>query len=221
MPGSAGTPRKKLDITVGINENQELVVFGRSDEPEVIAQVSDIPDVKDFVDKDGKLREGVYKGYRSPDKAVRMLLAFQYRKQGHSYRWIGTKLNVSPVTVIKWISKMLDKVAKQTALESKHLITMELTRLDRMLKYLDDQVREGNTLSIQAALKIMERRSKYLGLDQPAKSLIGEDPENPFDSEMAKQETLTLLKKLAGKSDTEENESCQIDSNPPEQTTDE
>ena len=46
---------------------------------------------------------------------------------------------------------------------------MELARLDAMLSALDDKIEAGDTKAIGTALRIMDRRAKYLGLDGPIK----------------------------------------------------
>lgn len=49
---------------------------------------------------------------------------------------------------------------------------LEEMRLDRMLSALDEGVEGGDPTAINAALRIMERRAKLLGLDAPAKQEV-------------------------------------------------
>lgn len=49
---------------------------------------------------------------------------------------------------------------------------LEVLRLDRMLCALDDEVDRGDPTAINTAIRIMERRSKLLGLDAPDKSEV-------------------------------------------------
>ena len=56
------------------------------------------------------------------------------------------------------------------------LRTLELVRLDDMLKAIAPHVSAGNLTAIDRALKIQQRRAALLGLDMPAKmELTGKD----------------------------------------------
>jgi hypothetical protein len=61
----------------------------------------------------------------------------------------------------------MDRLAEQTMEKADHLRQLEARRLDRMLVALDDQIEAGDPTAINAALRIMERRSKLFGLDAP------------------------------------------------------
>lgn len=49
------------------------------------------------------------------------------------------------------------------------LRTLEVERLDAMIDAIWDKVESGSEAAIDRALRIMERRSRLLGLDQPAR----------------------------------------------------
>lgn len=48
----------------------------------------------------------------------------------------------------------------------------ELMRLDGMLRKLQGKINGGDIKAIETALKIMDRRAKYLGLDAPTKAEV-------------------------------------------------
>jgi hypothetical protein len=67
-------------------------------------------------------------------------------------------------------SKAIRAALKRTIQEpADELRTLELSRLDDMLKAIAPHVAAGNLTAIDRALKIMERRAKLIGLDAPAK----------------------------------------------------
>ena len=70
-------------------------------------------------------------------------------------------------------SKAISAALKRTIQEpADELRTLELARLDDMLKAIAPHVSAGNLTAIDRALKIQERRARLLGLDAPAKQDI-------------------------------------------------
>ena len=99
----------------------------------------------------------------------RRVLALELRKSGCSYRIIGEKLGVSHVTALGDVHTALKAIAIIQDASAKDLLLLELARLDDMQLALAAAVRRGCLGSIEKTLKIMTRRSKYLGLDAPEK----------------------------------------------------
>ena len=97
--------------------------------------------------------------------AERRNQALELRKAGASYRAIGEKLGVSHVMAFNYISQALGALAEVQAAAAADLRTIELLRLDDMQLALAKQVRAGHLGAIDRTLRIMERRSKYCGLD--------------------------------------------------------
>lgn len=60
------------------------------------------------------------------------------------------------------VAQWMAKVGRESARE---LLELELQRLDHMLMGLWNSARTGNEKAVTAALRIMERRARYLGLD--------------------------------------------------------
>jgi len=93
--------------------------------------------------------------------------ALTLRKAGVSYQGIADALGyATPMGAWKAVKAGLKKTLQEPAAE---LRTLELARLDDMLKAIAPHVQAGNLTAIDRALKIQDRRAKLLGLDMPAK----------------------------------------------------
>lgn len=114
---------------------------------------------EDNLDSMGRVIKG-----RKLNRAEKRLLAVRWRKIGKSYYWIAQQLGCVPSTAYTWCKQALEQINEKTSEEVKHLRVLELQRLDRMLEKLDPGIRVGDTQSVTAALKIMERRARYIGL---------------------------------------------------------
>jgi len=90
------------------------------------------------------------------------------RVQGYSLRAIADKLGMHHSSVGEAITAELDALTREPA---EQLRTVELERMDAMLVALWPKVEGGDVASIQAALGVMQRRSKLLGLDAPVKTV--------------------------------------------------
>lgn len=96
--------------------------------------------------------------------------ALTLRKAGVSVTAIAETLGWnSHQAASKAISAALKRTIQEPADE---LRTLELARLDDMLKAIAPHVAAGNLTAIDRALKIQERRARLLGLDAPAKQDI-------------------------------------------------
>ena len=97
----------------------------------------------------------------------RRLKALQLRKRGLSPYEIAGVLKVSEGTVREDIKRSLaayDTLEQREVEEMRHL---ELERLDDLWRGVYDDAVTGDVQSVKAALMIVERRSKLLGLDAP------------------------------------------------------
>jgi DNA-binding transcriptional MerR regulator len=93
--------------------------------------------------------------------------ALTLRKAGVSVQTIAETLGWnSHQAASKAISAALKRTLQEPADE---LRTLELARLDDMLKSIASNVQAGNLTAIDRALKIQDRRAKLMGLDMPAK----------------------------------------------------
>lgn len=125
------------------------------------------------------------------------LLALQLRREGKTYQFISDTIDVPISKVHLDIGIMLRKeIEQQTKVQKKQIVQLELDRLDLLFDKAWAAIEGGNQASIDKAIKIMERRARYLGLDAPSKSLVGEDNENPFNAGKGKLKTLlhTMIK---------------------------
>ena len=111
------------------------------------------------------------KGGRTSPQSVRAAenaaKAFDLRLAGYSYTEIGKKIGVSDTAAYFYVSKTL--AAKRESLTEKKadLVELEVSRLDKYIKVLEQKIDNGEEKSIEVCMKAMERRAKLLGLDLP------------------------------------------------------
>jgi transposase-like protein len=110
--------------------------------------------------------------------AERQREALDLRRQGYSYSMIAERIGVSAQTCFRYVRDGIDSIIKETKEEAEEIRTLELERLDELLRALWPGATDGEPQAIDKALKIMERRAKMLGLDAPTKVA----PTNPDGS---------------------------------------
>jgi hypothetical protein len=94
--------------------------------------------------------------------------ALEMRKAGATYAEIATQLGFADRSAArKSVHSAIDDVTREPARE---VITLELERLDTLLLGVWTRARNGDVQAIDRALRIMERRSAYLGIDAPKKT---------------------------------------------------
>lgn len=102
--------------------------------------------------------------------------ALELRKAGASYDQIAQQLGLAGKGVAHNVVMRALKAFMQEPCDD--VRALEVSRLDQMLLGVWQQARSGHIGAIQSALRIMERRSAYLGLDAPKRSeLSGPDGE--------------------------------------------
>lgn len=106
----------------------------------------------------------------------RALKALQLRKEGWTYDEIAREkdANGNPLyrdrrTAHMAVTALLYSTAQELADEVRQL---ELQRLDMLLNKLMPGINEGDPSSVSVAIRLMERRSKMLGLDAPERTEI-------------------------------------------------
>lgn len=110
--------------------------------------------------------------------ADRAAYAYAERLKGRTLESIAEDLQVSGVMVWKYCQEYMKKHVTPLAEEYRK---MDLDRLDELLLALWPAAKQGDTKSIDAALRILDRRSKYLGLDAPTKvdaTVVALDPKD-------------------------------------------
>jgi hypothetical protein len=91
----------------------------------------------------------------------RIAAALDLRLQGHSLDEIARHLKTSRTSVHNWISGALEQMIVEPA---RHLLKMELRRLDEMMTGVYPDAVQGHLPSVYAYLSILDRRAKLLGL---------------------------------------------------------
>ena len=96
---------------------------------------------------------------------VKQARALKLRMAGESLESIAKALKYADASgAYRAIISALNKTLQEPAEEVR---TMELERLDAMLLALQSALRDGDLKAMDRAIRIMERRAKYLGLDVP------------------------------------------------------
>lgn len=85
------------------------------------------------------------------------------RRAGWHYQDIADKFGMSKSGVHTIIQRELDEAISEDA---KHIVKLDLERLDVMYLECQAKLEQGDTSVVQHMLRILERRSKYLGLDK-------------------------------------------------------
>ncbi len=101
--------------------------------------------------------------------AARRAEALRLRAAGKSYAEIARALGVNESTAWRLVKKEFDRLNAATRETAHEVRRLELDRLDGLHEALWPSAKSGNTQAIFAALKVMERRAKLLGLDAPTK----------------------------------------------------
>ncbi len=103
----------------------------------------------------------------------RKITAVSMRKSGATFATIGAALGVSEAQAHRYVTGALRELAEQTSETAQELRVLEAERLDALLSGLWVKATAGDTLAVNAALRIMERRARLFGLDtlpQPPES---------------------------------------------------
>lgn len=120
------------------------------------------------------------------------------RRQAYTYREIEAITGINYGTVRNYIISALEELKQEQMEKAELLRTMELQRLDKLLNKIEPQLKKGNLFAIDRALKIMERRAKYIpNMEVPQKVHLGNDKESPLIEAQNNLED-KLLKLIAG-----------------------
>ncbi|MGA7121197.1 MAG: hypothetical protein WBY94_13920 [Polyangiaceae bacterium] len=120
--------------------------------------------------------------------------ALELRKRGLTYpqnaKAMGLALSNAPKAVQQAIADIPKELAEDVRL-------LELERLDRMLAGMWPKAVAGDPKAVAAAVKIMDRRAKYLGIDAPVRTeLTGKDG-GPIETKSGYDDLLTKLARIA------------------------
>jgi DNA-binding CsgD family transcriptional regulator len=101
--------------------------------------------------------------------ALRRAQILELRKRGRGLAQIADELGISRQAVHKHIAVAMARIVDEPAQE---VVKLEVMRLDALLDGVWLSATTGETRSVEAALQIMARRAKLLGLDAAAKKEI-------------------------------------------------
>lgn len=116
----------------------------------------------------------------SPRKASSMhkqMQCLELRRAGKTYHEIQAATGISKTTAQRLVVQGMEDARAQILASADDLKTEEISRLDAMLAGLWPDARKGHLGAVDRVLKVMERRSKYLGLDAPARNSLEGGPE--------------------------------------------
>lgn len=103
---------------------------------------------------------------------IKAQMAFELRKAGASYALIADKLGYANEKSCEGaIRRVLSSKYKPDEVED--VVNMELARLDALQLVAWRRAKDGDLAAIDRILKIMERRSQYLGLDSKQPQVQG------------------------------------------------
>lgn len=116
------------------------------------------------------------------NKVENQAKAIELRKMGLSYTEIAQQIGCSLGSAHGYVKEAMEESRAQIEADAAELKALELIRLDSMLRGLWPDARKGHQGAVDRVLKIMERRSKMLGLDAPTRIGHGGDRDAPFIS---------------------------------------
>ncbi|OIJ32443.1 helix-turn-helix domain-containing protein [Microbacterium sp. LCT-H2] len=96
------------------------------------------------------------------DRLTRRAEAFMLHRTGVAMTVIATQMDVHPKTVQRWIREEVQRIPEE---EADAIRTLELARLDAILVPQMRLALAGGGFAVDRVLRIMDRRAKYLGLD--------------------------------------------------------
>jgi DNA-binding CsgD family transcriptional regulator len=91
--------------------------------------------------------------------------ALELRKQGFTFEEIGCRLGITRQGAHKAVNRALHKINEKCQENAEELRTLESQRLDELHKAFWRKAKAGDIKAADQVLKIMERRTKLLGLD--------------------------------------------------------
>ncbi len=103
---------------------------------------------------------------RSAERAAK---AMDLRRAGATFKQIGSALKVTEQRAHQIITRELARVNAKLDMSREAVRQMENDRLDSLWSAMYPQARAGDPAAVNSCIRIMERRSKLLGTDAPAR----------------------------------------------------
>lgn len=99
--------------------------------------------------------------------------AMEYRLIDYTYEEIGEQMGCDPTTALRYVEEGMLQIIQEPA---EKVRDMELMRLRKLFAAYFPNAASQDLAALNAVLRIMERRSRYMGLDMPVKT-ASTDPE--------------------------------------------
>lgn len=125
-------------------------------------------------------------GVTPEDIELRRVKVSDLLVNGWSARGIARQLNVHHSTICDDIAAIREQWKINQTQPYETWVTRELESLDNLERLLSPRLDRGDPQAIQAALRIKERRAKYVGLDTPTRFIV-EDSLTAEIRELAEQ----------------------------------
>lgn len=150
--------------------------------------------------KSGRLRKYTPKGYKGSIRKLQQLEkdqeALELRLAGFDYPQIAEKMGyANRVGAWKAVMRTVDAMYETMLEDAKHVVILELERLDKMFQVAYAEAKEGDWKAMDRALRIMERRERYLGLDKAKRLEVTGSEGGPIDLTVLSIEELEKLAK--------------------------
>lgn len=116
---------------------------------------------------------------------------------GLNYRQMAGALEVSIGTIANDVKIILGRMQKEQIVNVEDWVSLELSRIDRAMNAIWGQITDDDSktrlTAIDRMVKLMDLRSKYLGLYMPEKHAITDPEGNPLDLDKYIEQQLEIL----------------------------
>lgn len=106
------------------------------------------------------------------ESLARQNRALELRQQGLTYQQIADAIGCDVSTAHRATMRALEALQQDTAERAADVRALELQRLDAALAAIMDRVHAGEDRAVASMLRIMDRRARYLGLDEPERTEV-------------------------------------------------
>ena len=107
-------------------------------------------------------------------QAIKM---YRMRVQGYTVVEIAEELGIAHQVVTINLRRVMQELKALSEQEADSYRAYELTRLDNLFKSLQAKIEEGDVNAVNAAVRVIERRCKMLGIDAPQEIKIDDGGE--------------------------------------------
>jgi hypothetical protein len=113
--------------------------------------------------------------------------ALELRRQGVIYSQIAKEIGTSTAHAYRLVLKGIQKLVARRDSRAEIVLGLELSRLEELGHNVYLKAVAGDLKAVESYLKIMERRSRYLGLDAPVKQDTRHSFEGRSDEELVRE----------------------------------